>query len=137
MLSLPPGTRLGQYEIVDALGAGGMGEVYRARDSKLDRTVAIKVLLPAVARDADRLARFEREAKTLASLNHPNIAHVYGLEDGPGGLFLAMVDLPRLVNVQLTNSEHNEFSLHCRTWSMSFKSASKEVRRPAAYALAQ
>jgi serine/threonine-protein kinase len=90
MLSIPPGSRLGQYEIVDALGAGGMGEVYRARDSKLGRTVAIKVLLPAVASDADRLARFEREARTRASLNHPNIAHIHGLENGPAGPFLAI-----------------------------------------------
>jgi hypothetical protein len=67
MLALIPGTRLGQYEVVEALGVGGMGEVYRARDLKLGRSVAIKVLLPAVASDPDRLARFEREAKTLAS----------------------------------------------------------------------
>jgi serine/threonine protein kinase len=62
MLSMTPGTRLGQYEIVEVLGAGGMGEVYRARDTKLGRTVAVKVLLPAVASNADRLVRFEREA---------------------------------------------------------------------------
>jgi serine/threonine protein kinase/Tol biopolymer transport system component len=74
------GTRFGNYEITGALGAGGMGEVYRARDISLDRDVAIKILPPSLAADADRIARFEREAKTLAALNHVNIAHVYGLE---------------------------------------------------------
>ncbi len=80
-MSLTPGTKLGPYEIMAPLGAGGMGEVYRARDTKLNRDVAIKVLLPAVANDSDRLARFSREAQVLASLNHPNIAHIYGIED--------------------------------------------------------
>ena len=82
-MTLTAGTRLGPYEIMSALGAGGMGEVYRARDTKLNRDVAIKVLLPAVANDPDRLARFSREAQVLASLNHPNIAAIYGLELGP------------------------------------------------------
>ncbi len=82
-MSLTQGTRLGPYEIVGPLGAGGMGEVYRARDTKLNRDVAIKVLPEAFAQDAERLARFTREAKTLAALNHPNIAHIYGLEEGP------------------------------------------------------
>jgi serine/threonine protein kinase len=79
-LSLPPGTRLGPYEIVAPLGAGGMGEVYRATDSNLKRSVAIKVLPASVAGDADRLARFQREAEVLAALNHPNIAAIYGFE---------------------------------------------------------
>jgi serine/threonine protein kinase len=78
--SPPPGTRLGPYEIVSGLGAGGMGEVYRARDTKLHRDVAIKVLPQSFASDPDRLARFQREAETLASLNHPNIAIIHGLE---------------------------------------------------------
>ncbi len=82
-MSLAPGTRLGPYQVVSTLGAGGMGEVYRARDSKLNRDVAIKVLLPSVANDPDRLARFSREAQVLASLNHPNIAAIYGLEEAP------------------------------------------------------
>src|SRR5690242_15817006 len=77
---LAVGTRLGPYEIVAPIGAGGMGEVYRARDTKLDREVAIKVLPAAFAQDPERLARFEREAKVLAALNHPNIAQIYGLE---------------------------------------------------------
>ena len=79
-MSLTAGTRLGPYEIVSSLGAGGMGEVYRARDSKLKREVAIKVLPAAVANDRERLARFQREAEVLASLNHPHIAHIYGIE---------------------------------------------------------
>jgi serine/threonine protein kinase/Tol biopolymer transport system component len=77
------GSRLGSYDILSTLGAGGMGEVYRARDTKLNRDVAIKVLLPTVANDPDRLARFSREAQVLASLNHPNIAAIYGLEETP------------------------------------------------------
>ena len=79
-MPLTTGTRLGAYEIISTLGAGGMGEVYRARDARLDRQVAIKVLPDAVVDDPDRLARFEREAKVLAALNHPLIAHVYGFE---------------------------------------------------------
>jgi Tol biopolymer transport system component len=82
-MPLIPGTRLGPYEIVAPLGAGGMGEVYRARDGTLNRDVAVKVLLASVADDPDRLARFRREAQVLASLNHPNIAHIHGLEDLP------------------------------------------------------
>src|SRR5262245_55722434 len=92
-MSIPAGTRLGPYEITGALGAGGMGEVYRGRDTRLHRDVAIKVLPDLVAADHDRRARFEREAQLLASLNHPNIAQIYGLEQiqGPGGhLALAM-----------------------------------------------
>src|ERR1051326_1710324 len=75
------GTRLGHYEITSHLGSGGMGEVYRATDSRLGRSVAIKVLPAAFASDPDRLSRFRREAQVLASLNHSNIAHVYGLEE--------------------------------------------------------
>jgi Tol biopolymer transport system component len=80
-ITIPNGTRFGAYEILSALGAGGMGEVYRARDSKLDRDVALKILPESFASDPDRLMRFEREAKTLASLNHPNIAAIYGIEE--------------------------------------------------------
>src|SRR5215467_11109792 len=81
-MALTSGTKLGPYEIQSPLGEGGMGEVYRARDTKLDREVAIKVLPASVSADPERLARFEREAKTLAALNHPNIAHIYGVESG-------------------------------------------------------
>ena len=87
---LEKGTRLGHYEIEALLGVGGMGEVYRARDTKLGRDVAIKVLPDDLSRDADRLARFEREAKLLAQLNHPNIATLHGLEESNGRRFLVM-----------------------------------------------
>src|SRR6267378_2992413 len=89
-MPLGPGTRLGPYEILSALGAGGMGEVYRATDTTLGRQVAIKVLPDAFAQDPERLARFEREAKTLASLNHPHIAQIYGLERSGGVQALVM-----------------------------------------------
>ena len=89
-MSLTPGTRLGVYQITALLGEGGMGQVFRARDTKLDRDVAIKVLPEAFAHDADRLARFTREAKTLASLNHPNIAQIHGLEESGGITALVM-----------------------------------------------
>jgi len=80
-MPLPVGDKFGHFEILAPIGAGGMGEVYRARDSKLKRDVAVKVLPEAFARDAERMARFQREAEVLASLNHPNIAHIYGVED--------------------------------------------------------
>jgi eukaryotic-like serine/threonine-protein kinase len=89
-LPLSPGVRLGPYEILSPLGAGGMGEVYRARDSKLGRDVAIKVLPEAVAQDAERLARFEREARSLAALNHPGIVTIYAVEQSGETRFLAM-----------------------------------------------
>src|SRR6266852_4269963 len=79
-MPLSVGDKLGPYEILAPLGAGGMGEVYRARDTKLEREVAVKILPDALAQDPERLARFEREAKVLAALNHPNIAQIYGLE---------------------------------------------------------
>ena len=89
-VTLTPGTRLGVFELADLLGRGGMGEVYRATDTKLKRQVAIKVLPPAVAADRDRFARFQREAEVLASLNHPNIAAIYGLEESDGITALVM-----------------------------------------------
>jgi serine/threonine protein kinase len=83
-VALTPGTRLGVYDITAPIGEGGMGQVYRATDAKLKRQVAIKVLPPSLSVDADRLARFQREAEVLASLNHPNISTIYGLEEcGP------------------------------------------------------
>ena len=81
--ALQPGDSLGPYKVVELVGAGGMGQVYRARDAKLNRDVALKILPDAFATDPDRLARFRREAQVLASLNHPNIGHIYGLEDSP------------------------------------------------------
>ena len=80
-MSFQAGDRIGPYEILSVIGAGGMGEVYRARDTKLHRDVAVKILPSALAADPDRLARFEREAQTLASLNHPHIAQIFGLVD--------------------------------------------------------
>src|ERR1700681_615952 len=84
------GDHLGPYEIVSQIGAGGMGQVYRARDTKLGRDVALKILPEALAHDVERLARVQREAKTLASLNHPNIAAIYGLEESGGMTALVM-----------------------------------------------
>jgi serine/threonine protein kinase len=89
-MALAPGDRIGAYEVVALIGAGGMGEVYRARDTKLGRPVAIKILLQSVALQADRIARFEREAKLLAAINHPHIAALYGMEDEGGVQFLVM-----------------------------------------------
>ena len=99
-MSLTPGLRIGVYEVTGLLGAGGMGEVYQARDTKLDRDVALKVLPEAFTSDPDRLARFEREAKVLASLNHPNIGTIYGLEeaDGVKALVLELVEGPTLAD---------------------------------------
>ena len=96
-MGLASGTRIGAYEILSAIGAGGMGEVYRARDTQLGRDVAIKVLPDAFATDAERLARFRREAQVLASLNHPNIGHIYGFEgDAIPALVLELVEGPTL-----------------------------------------
>ena len=89
-MSLTPGTRLGPYEITAQIGVGGMGEVYRATDTDLKRSVAIKVLPESLAADAERLARFQREAEVLASLNHPNIAQIHGLEKSAGTIALVM-----------------------------------------------
>ena len=99
-MPLQPGTTLGPYSVTAKIGEGGMGEVYRARDTKLDRDVALKVLPEAFTQDPDRLARFEREAKVLASLNHPNIGHIYGLEeaDGVRALVLELVEGPTLAD---------------------------------------
>ena len=89
-MSLTAGSRIGPYDIGAQIGVGGMGEVYRATDTNLGRQVAIKVLPEEFANDAERLARFDREARTLAALNHPNIAHIYGLERFEGRIALVM-----------------------------------------------
>src|SRR5262249_15299207 len=93
-VALAPGTRVGPYEVIARIGAGGMGEVYRARDTKLNRDVALKVLPDAFASDVDRFARFKREAQVLASLNHPHIAAIYGVDDtgGTHALVLELVE---------------------------------------------
>lgn len=100
-MALEPGTRLGPYEVEEMIGAGGMGEVYRAKDTHLKRAVAIKVLPPSAASDAERLARFQREAEVLAALNHPHIAQIYGLEkrDGITALVLELVEGPTLADL--------------------------------------
>jgi Tol biopolymer transport system component len=99
-MSISRGTRFGSYEIVEPIGSGGMGEVYRARDTTLGRDVALKVLPASFSNDAMRVARFEQEAKTLASLNQSNIAHIYGLEhqDGSTGIVMELVDGETLVD---------------------------------------
>ena len=99
-MTLAPGTRLGPYDVTAQLGEGGMGAVYRARDTKLQRDVALKVLLPEVANDPERLARFRREAQTLAALNHPHIGGIHGLEESNGtiALVLELVEGPTLAD---------------------------------------
>ena len=100
-VSLQAGARFGPYEIHSPLGVGGMGEVYRARDPRVHRDVAIKVLPALLARDQERLQRFQREAQALASLNHPNIALLYGVEDVDGvrGLVMELVEGPTLADL--------------------------------------
>src|SRR5580658_7687136 len=94
-MPLSIGDKIGHYEILSLLGKGGMGEVYRARDTKLKREVALKVLPDSFARDRDRMARFQREAEVLASLNHPNIAQIYGVEDNTLVMELVEGESPR------------------------------------------
>jgi serine/threonine protein kinase len=99
-MTLSPGTRLGPFEVVARIGVGGMGEVYRATDTNLKRSVAIKVLPESVAADAERLARFQREAEVLAALNHPSIAAIYGLERSSRmtALVMELVEGPTLAD---------------------------------------
>src|SRR6266705_2858612 len=99
-MPLSAGARFGPYEILSPLGVGGMGEVYQAKDTRLKRDVALKVLPDSVAQDADRLARFQREAELLATLNHPNIAAIYGLEESNGtrALVMELVEGPTLAD---------------------------------------
>src|SRR5688572_24965401 len=89
-MSLEPGVRLGHYVLGDSLGAGGMGEVYLASDTKLGRDVALKILPPTLASDVDRLARFQREARAVAALNHPHIVTIYSVEESDGLHFFTM-----------------------------------------------
>src|SRR5713226_3575633 len=107
-MALTSGTRLGPYEILSAIGGGGMGEVYQAHDTKLGRDVAIKVLPEAFAHDAERLSRFQREAKMLASLNHPNIATIHGLEQSGGTSYLVM----ELVSGETLAAAHEKSIIH-------------------------
>src|SRR5215211_5650441 len=93
-MGIEPGYRFGSFEVVSRLGVGGMGEVYRARDARLGRDVAIKVLPEAMARDAERLARFDREARALAALSHPNVGAIHGAEEADGVRFLVLELIP-------------------------------------------
>ena len=122
-MSLAPGTRIGSYEIVCPLGAGGMGEVYRAYDTKLHRAVAIKVLPDFFAQDANRLARFEEEARALAALNHPHVGAIYGLEESAGvaALILELVVGPTLAE---------RFCWGLSSWSLPTSSAPSPSPRP-------
>ena len=121
-MSLHLGTTLGPYQVTAKIGEGGMGEVYRARDTKLDRDVALKVLPQAFTDDPDRLARFEREAKVLASLNHPNIGSIYGLERRQ----LLCSDMTEADNGRLQCPQH---ALKCvRTHSAEPQAASRWSR---------
>ena len=99
-MTLPRGSKIGSFEVIDLLGVGGMGEVYRARDSKLNRSVALKVLPESLTDDVQRVARFRREAQVLASINHPNIGGIHGLEDASGvtALVLELVEGPTLAD---------------------------------------
>lgn len=99
-MAILPGKRVGPYEILSAIGAGGMGEVYRAHDGRLNRDVALKVLPEISAADPDRMARFEREARVLGALNHPNIAAIYGVEEFGSGraLVMELVEGPTLAD---------------------------------------
>ena len=110
------GQRLGLYQIAARIGTGGMGEVYRARDTKLNRDVAIKVLLPAFADDPDRLARFSREAQLLASLNHPHIAQIYGLEE-TGGVHALVMELVEGADARRSDRARGRFrsTRRCRS----------------------
>jgi serine/threonine protein kinase len=91
-MAIVPGARVGAFEVLGSLGAGGMGEVYRARDTRLHRDVALKVLPALLSQDPDRLARFEREATVLAALNHPNIAAVYGVAESVNAIVMELVE---------------------------------------------
>ncbi len=99
-MALSPGTRIGHYDVTSLLGEGGMGQVWQATDTQLNREVALKILPDAFAADPDRLARFKREAQILASLNHPNIAAIYGIEEAEGtrALVLELVEGPTLAD---------------------------------------
>jgi serine/threonine protein kinase len=99
-MTIAVGTRLGPYEVLSGIGSGGMGEAYRAHDTKLGRDIALKVLPDSLAHDPERLARFEREAHLLAALNHPHIAHIHGFDDSTGtaALVMELVEGPTLAD---------------------------------------
>ena len=129
-MAIRPGARFGAYEILAVIGEGGMGEVYKARDTRLHRDVAIKVVSQLFASDPDRLARFEREATVLASLNHPNVAHIYGVEESNGisALVMELVDGPTLADLI---AEHRGTGVARRPhrWSSLDRSPMRSKRR--------
>ena len=131
-MPLEPGTSLGPYQVTAKIGEGGMGEVYRARDTKLDRDVALKVLPQAFTDDPDRLARFEREAKVLASLNHPNIGHIYGLEEAEGQKALVLGSALKLIKPErgVRASESGRFETSPSRRGAAGRSARSHARRP-------
>jgi serine/threonine protein kinase len=118
-MAFPPGTRVGPYEVVSMLGAGGMGEVYRARDSRLKREVALKVLPVPVARDADRVARLQREAEVLATLMHQHIAAIHGMEelDGSRALVLELVEGETLSDRLTRGALPLDEAVHVKRWT--------------------
>ena len=134
-MALSAGTRFAAYEILTLIGRGGMGEVYRARDSKLGRDVAIKVLLPALANDPDRLARFSREAQVLASLNHPNIAHIHGVEDTADtrALVMELVEGPTLADRIAQGRSLSK--RHCRSRGRSPRRSRQHMRKGSSIAI--
>lgn len=118
-MSLSAGTKLGRYEIRSKIGEGGMSEVYLAQDTKLDRKVALKILPADVASKRERMARFVREAKAAAALNHPNIAHVYEIDEVEGQHFIAMEFIDGTTLREKIHRDHTElrsFSVGCSTW---------------------
>ena len=129
-MALATGTKLGSYEVVAQIGAGGMGEVYQAHDTKLGRDVAIKVLPEAFAHDPERLSRFQREAKMLASLNHPNIATIHGLEQSGGTSYLVMELVPGETLQERVRarrgSSHRRSAHHCEADSRSTRSRARK-----------
>ena len=135
VLALNPGARLGPYEILSALGAGGMGEVYRARDTKLNRDVAIKVLPESFASDAERLARFTREAQTLASLNHPNIAHIHGLEESDGVRALVMELVEGEICRSASRAGRSRSTRRCRSRGRSPRRSKRRTSRGSSIAI--
>jgi len=120
-MALEPGTQLGNYEVLSRIGAGGMGEVYRARDTKLLREVAVKVLPARVASDGERLQRFKREATTVAALNHPNIVTIFGIEESGGHHFLAM----ELVEGESLSRQGECRSRRYSTWQSHWRTHSR------------
>ena len=120
IMPLSPGTRLGHYNVTALIGEGGMGQVWQATDTQLNRQVALKILPDAFASDPDRLARFQREAQILASLNHPNIAAIHGIEEAEGtrALVLELVDVNLTTKARFSSIGKLRPSSVSRRWSL-------------------